>query len=78
MKKISIVLLLALAVSFTSCSWLGMGDKNLSFRSLANPTGDIEHLLGIDRFHYYINEFANFQEGKLDDEVVEVLRGIKG
>lgn len=77
MKKISLFLLLALSVSLASCSWLGQGDNSRRVRSLANPVGEIEHLLGIDRFHYYINEFANFQEGKLDDEVVEALRKIK-
>ncbi len=77
MKRISLILLMALSVSLVSCSWLGMGDRTVSFRSLANPTGDIEHLLGIDRLHYYINEFSNFQEGKLDDEVIDALRAIK-
>lgn len=77
MKKISLLLLLVLSVTFASCSWIGMGERGSTFRSLANPTGDIDHLLGIDRLHYYINEFANFQEGKLDDDVIEVLKNIK-
>jgi hypothetical protein len=77
MKKISILLLLIISFSMASCSWVGFGDRSSRVRSLANPVGEIEHLLGIDRFHYYINEFAGFQEGKLDDEVIEALRKIK-
>lgn len=77
MKKISLFLLLVLSVTIASCSWLDTSDNSSRSRSLANPVGDIEHLLGVDRFHYYINEFAGFQEGKLDDEVIEALRKIK-
>lgn len=76
MKRIIPAILLCLGLIVSACSERGGQDRQLVSREIASAEEGLEKLLGIDRFHYYINELAAFKEGKLEDEAIDALRKI--
>lgn len=68
-KLLSLLLILAL---FSSCSTVVT-----SSRLPASTTDEISYYLSIDKFKYYLNEYSVALEGKVPDEIITSLRGLK-
>lgn len=76
MKKFS-ALIIVLSLFLSSCSQLSYVGLGSDFNRMpASEVNEINYYLAIDKFHYYVNEYANAMSGKIPDEAIETLRGI--
>ncbi len=70
-------LLVLISLLISSCAQWTPVTRNSSLERL--PASELEELayyLSMDRFKYYINEYANAQEGKVPEEIIKYLRSI--
>jgi len=71
------LLLLILNLFISSCSQWNLAPSSSNVERI--PASEVEELayyLSIDKFKYYINEYANAIEGKAPKEIIEYLRSI--
>ncbi len=76
MKALTLLLLL-FALVLSSCSqWAMNSTRSDLVRIPASELEDLAYYLSMDKFKYYINEYANAQDGKVPEEIIKYLRSI--